>query len=166
MSPEIAWPTATLSPVARARMLAASIPSAAIAEATLDAPFGETWAWLEDLPHSVPEFDRDVSAIRIRSTVDLGDGAQRLRASVSNHGVRWPFTVRLEPGFCLMQASARVYVVIMAAAPEPGDPSRTRFVHVEGVPLPGAGFLTPVLARLVTVDVANIARLARRGFRA
>jgi hypothetical protein len=166
MSPEIAWPTATLGPLARARSLAASIPSAAIAESTLDAPFGETWAWLADLPQSVPEFDRDVSAIRIQSTVDLGDGVQRLRASVSNHGVRWPFTVRLEPGFCLMQARARVYVVIMAAAPETGDPSRTRFVHVEGVPLPGVGFLAPVLGRLVTADLANMARLARRGFRA
>jgi hypothetical protein len=164
MNPDVSWPTATLDPLARARLLAASIPSAARAEATLDAPFAEAWAWLEDLPRSVPSFDRDVSAIRIRSRVDLAGGAQQLAASVSNHGVRWPFTVRLEPGFCLMQARARAYVVVMAAAPEPGDPTRTHFVHVEAVPLPGAGFLRPLLTRLVRADLAAMVRLARNGF--
>jgi hypothetical protein len=164
MSSPIVWPVAGLDPLARARVLAASIPGAASAEATLDAPFDETWAWIEDLPRSVPSFDRDVSAIRIRTRVDRGAGVQDLTAMVRTHGVPFPFDVRLEPGFCLMQARARAYVVVMAAAAVPDDPTRTRMVHVEGVPLPGAAVLRRVIARLVAGDVATLTRLARDGF--
>jgi hypothetical protein len=164
MSPQIAWPTAGLDPLARARVLAAAMPGAAFAQRTVDAPFATTWGWIEDLPRSVPTFDRDVSAIRIRTRVDRGAGVQDLTATVRTHGIPYPFTIRLEPGFCLMQARARAYVVMMAAAPVAGDPSRTRLVHVEGVPLPGAGLLRPVLARLVEGDVNRIAQLARDGF--
>ena len=64
-----------------------------------------------------------------------------------------------------MQARGRVYTVVMAAAPEPGDPTRTRFVHLEALPLPGGRFVRPVLERLVAHDLANLARLARGGFR-
>lgn len=147
MSAPIVWPEAALDPVARARVVAVSIPAAALAETTLSAPFDETWAWISDLSRSVPSFDRDVSAIRIRSRSDVGGGAEELTATVRSHGVPWPFTVRLEPGFCLMQARGRAYVVVMAAVPEPGDPTRTRFVHVEGVALQGTGVLRPVLER-------------------
>lgn len=166
MSAEIAWPAAELDAVARARVLVASMPGAASAETTIDAPFDETWAWIEDLPRSVPSFDRDVSAIRIRTRVDRGDGSAELSATVRTHGlIPYPFTIRLEPGFCLMQARARAYVVVMAAAPVPDDPARTRFLHAEGVPVPGAGLLRPVLARLVEGDLRRIATLARDGFR-
>jgi hypothetical protein len=165
MSPAISWPIASLTPLARARALAAAFPSAALSESTLDASFAETWGFIADLPRSVPRFDRDVSAISIRTRLDIGDGAEHLTATVRNHGVPWPFTVRLEPGFCLMRARGRAYTVVMAAAPEPGDPARTRFVHVEAVPLPGTGFLRPLLARLVAHDVDNLAALARAGFR-
>ena len=166
MSPQVAWPIAALDPIARARVLVASMPGAALAERTIDAPFAEAWAWIEDLPHSVPSFDRDVSAIRIRTRVDHGDGVADLTAAVRTHGlIPYPFTIRLEPGFCLMQARARAYVVVMAAAPVPDDPTRTRMVHAEGVPLPGARLLRPVIARLVDGDVDRIAQIARDGFR-
>ncbi len=165
MSADIIWPAATLSPIARARAIAAAIPSAGIMESTLDAPFAEAWAFLADLPRSVPQFDRDVSSITVRGRVELGDGAEQLRVTVHNHGVPWPFTVRLESGFCLMRARGRLYTVVMAATPDPADPTRTRFVHVEAVPLPGAGFLRPVLAGLARHDVHHLARLARDGFR-
>lgn len=90
---------------------------------------------------------------------------EQLTATVHNHGVPWPFTVRLESGFCLMQARGRAFTVVMAAAPEPGNPECTRFVHIEAVPVPGFRFVRPVLGRLVAHDVSNLARLARRRFR-
>lgn len=163
MSPSIEWPRAGLDPIMRARVLAASIPSAAAAETVLDAPFADTWAWIEDLPRSAPAFDRDVSSIRIRSQVDRGDRVRDLTATVRTHGVPYPFAIRLEPGFCVMQARARAYLVVMAAAPMPGDPGRTRFVHVEGVPWPGTGFLAPVIERLVRADVRALRRIVAAG---
>lgn len=165
MSLDISWPPATLTPLARARALAAAIPSAAWAEVTLDASFGDCWGFVADLPHSVPAFDGDVSSIRIRTRVEIGDGVEQLTATVRNHGVPWPFSVRLEPGFCLMQARSRLYTVVMAAAPEPGDPTRTRFLHLEAIARPGGRFVRPVIERLVAHDVANLVRLARRDFR-
>jgi hypothetical protein len=55
-----------------------------------------------------------------------------------------------------MRASARLYLVGMAAVPE-GD--RTRFRHVEGVPVPGIGrFARPLVRREVAGDLANMAR--------
>jgi hypothetical protein len=159
------WPVAGLDPLARARVLAAALPSAGLAEGVLDAPFDETWRWIEDLPRSVPAFDRDVSAIRIRSRATRADGAEDLTATVRAHGVPYPFAVRMERGFCLMQARARAYLVVMAAAPDPEASGRTRFVHVEGVPVPGSGFLRPVIERLVAADVRSLVRLAREGFR-
>lgn len=165
MSPDISWPPAELTPLVRARALAAAIPSAASAEVTLAAPFADCWRFIADLPHSVPAFDGDVSSLRIRTRVEIGDGVEQLTATVHNHGVPWPFSVRLESGFCLMQARARLYTVVMAAAPEPGDPTRTRFLHVEAVPLLGGRLVRSVIERLVAHDMANLARLAQRGFR-
>ena len=106
MTPSIEWPRAGLDPITRAHVLAASIPSAVAVETILAAPFADIWAWLEDLPRSVPAFDHDVSGIRIRSEVDRGDGVRDLTATVRTHGVPYPFAIRLEPGFCLMQARA------------------------------------------------------------
>lgn len=164
MTPDRTWPTATLDPLRRARVLAAAWPSAAIAETTLDAPFAETWAWIADLPRSVPTFDNDVTGIEIRSRTAV-DGGEELAATVRTHGVPWPFSVRLEDGFCVMTGRARAYLVVMGAMPDPDAPERTRFAHVEAVPLPGTGVVRPVLARLVAADVAHLRRLARTGFR-
>jgi hypothetical protein len=164
VTPDRAWPTATLDPLRRARVLAAAWRSAAIAETTLEAPFAETWDWITDLPHSVPAFDRDVTGIEIRSRAAV-DGGEDLAVTVHTHGVPWPFGVRLEDGFCVMTGRARAYLVVMAAMPDPDAPDRTRFAHVEAVPVPGTGLLRPVLTRLVAADVANLRRLARAGFR-
>ena len=157
-----AWPTATLGPVARARALAASIPSAAWAEEILDAPYDATWRWVRDLEVSVPLFDSQVKRLQVIER-RAEDGAERLRIKAWSMGIGLPFDVRLEEGYCLMQARARLYLVVMAAEPH-DDGRKTRFFHVEAIPLPGLGLMRRAIARGVRADIAKLTRLARRGF--
>jgi len=156
------WPVASLGPIGRARALGASIPSAAWAEGILDAPYDRAWPWVADLEVSVPRFDTQVRRLRVLERRDAA-GAQRLRIAASTFGVAIPFEVRLEDGYCIMQARARLYLVLMAAEPHDGG-RRTRFLHLEAVPLPGTGLLRRHLQRVVDADFANLARLAAAGF--
>jgi hypothetical protein len=159
------WPSASLGPIGRARALGASIPSAAWAEGILDAPYDTAWPWVSDLEVSVPRFDTQVRALRVmeRGAADSADGAQRLRIRATTLGIGFPFEVRLEDGFCLMQARPRLYLVVMAAEPH-DDGARTRFLHLEAVPLPGTRLLRSYLQRVVDADFRNLARLAAQGF--
>jgi hypothetical protein len=156
------WPSAALGPIGRARVLAASIPSAAWTEGILDAPYATAWPWIADLAVSVPRFDTQVRRLRVL-TRRPEDGAERLRVAATSFGVSIPFDVRLEDGFCLMQARARVYLVLMAAEPHDGG-ARTRFMHLEAIPLPGTRLLRAHLQRTVDADFRNLARLAAQGF--
>jgi hypothetical protein len=156
------WPVAELGPIGRARALGASIPSAAWAEGILDAPYATTWSWIADLETSIPRFDSQVRKVRVVERAP-GDGAERLRITASTYGVAFPFDVRLEDGFCLMQARARLYLVLMAAEPHDGG-ARTRFFHLEAIPLPGGRLLRGVLQREVNSDFRNLTRLAADGF--
>ena len=125
------WPVATLGPIARARALAASIPSAAWTEGILDAPYDEAWPWITDLENSVPRFDTQVTKLRVqkRRTGEEA-GTERLEIAATTFGIAFPFDVRLENGFCIMQARARLYLVVMAAEPHDSG-ERTRFLHLE-----------------------------------
>jgi hypothetical protein len=156
------WPTASLGPIARARALAASFPSAAWTEGVLDAPYATTWPWIADLEMSVPRFDTQVRKVRVL-TRRPEDRAERLLLAATTLGVTLRFDVRLEDGFCLMQARARLYLVLMAAEPHDAG-QRTRFFHLEAVPLPGTRPLRGIIQRGVHGDFANLARLAARGF--
>lgn len=147
------WPTATIDTAARARILAAAIPSAAISEVEVDAPFDDVWAWLSALDQAIPTFDPTVAAVEV---VERAGERWRIKASAPYVRVKLPFDVRMEPGFCLMRARWRVYMVAMAATPLPGG--RTRITHVEAVPLPFTRWLRPILARFVRADVAGMAR--------
>ena len=153
----IAWPTASLDPIARAKVLGRAIPSAAWQETTVDVPYEQVWSWISDVERSVPSFDRVVTRLRIRD-VQVVDGAQQLRLSVSNLGIPIPFEARLEDGFCMMQARARLYLVVIAAAPA-DDGHRARILHLEAVPLPGARVFRRWLQREVNNDLANMTRL-------
>ena len=156
------WPLPFLGPIARARVLAASIPSAAWTEGVLDAPYDTAWPWIADLETSVPTFDTQVRRVRVGARWPE-DGAQRLRLTASTLGVPVRFDVRLEDGYCLMQARARLYLVVMAAEPHDGG-ERTRFLHLEAVPLRGARPLRRHLQRVVAEDFSNLSRLAAGGF--
>jgi hypothetical protein len=156
------WPVATFGPIARARALGASIPSAAWTEGILDAPYDTAWPWVTDLEVSVPSFDTQVRKVRVLERTPAS-GAERLRITASTFGIAFPFDVRLEDGFCLMQARARLYLVLMAAEPHDGG-AQTRFFHLEAVPLPGTRWLRGYLQRVVDADFRNLARLAAQGF--
>jgi len=156
------WPTAALGPIGRARALAASVPSAAWTEGILDAPYATAWPWIADLAVSVPRFDTQVRKLRVLARRPE-DGAERLRVAATSFGITIPFDVRLEDGFCLMQARARLYLVVMAAEPHDGG-ARTRFMHLEAIPLPGTRLLRARLQRVVDADFRNLARLAAHGF--
>jgi hypothetical protein len=120
------WPMARLDCVARLRALAASLPGTVMQERVLDAPFDDVWGFVSDLETAAPEFDRDVSRVRV-----VRASGERLRIHAWTPGVPVPlgFDVTLRPGWCWMVSTPRLYVVGMAAAPE-GD--RTRFGHLEG----------------------------------
>jgi hypothetical protein len=126
------WPVASLSPIGRARALAAGLPGAVIQEGMIDAPYAEVWGFIADLERSVPTFDEDVARLRI---VDRDGTRLRIRARSSWRlaGVPIGFDVDLEDGWCWMVGRPRVYVVAMAAEPDPDDPGRTRYAHLEGV---------------------------------
>ena len=146
----IRWPEADLTPVTRARVLAAAIPGAGYQEVTFDVPYADAWPRLADLERSVPAADKLVRAIRMTSRVRLDDGAEELRfRAVSPLGLVTPFTARLEDGFCLMQATRRLYLVVMAA--EPTADGRTRFGQIEAVPRRAGWLLRPIM-RLTTAD--------------
>jgi hypothetical protein len=156
------WPVASMGPIARAVALGASIPGAAWAEDILDAPYDVVWPWIADLEMSVPRFDTQVRKLRVLER-RVEDDAERLRITASSFGISVPFIVRLENGFCLMQARARLYMVLMAAEPHDAG-TRTRFFHLEAVPLPGARVLRGRLQRAVAADLRNLVRLAAQGF--
>jgi hypothetical protein len=122
-----AWPTARLDPIAKLRVLEASLPGVAMRERVIDAPFDDVWGFVSDLEASVPEFERDVARLRV-----VRAEGDRLRVHSWSPGVPVPlgFDVTLRPGWCWMVS--RLYVVGMAAVPEGERGERTRFGHLEG----------------------------------
>lgn len=130
------WPTATLSPAARLRALAAGLPGVVVEQRELEAPVAQVWAFIADLPRSVPTFDESVASLEIVSR----EGTRLTVRARSGWGIgRVPlvFDVDLEPGWCWMVSRPRLYVVGMAAEPHPDDDGRTVFTHLEGVPFGG-----------------------------
>ena len=160
--PETGWPVASLDPIGRAKVLAAAIPSAAFHHGVIDAPYDVVWPWVIDLEHSTPRFDSQVDRVVIRHREEQGD-VTHLRMSATSHGISLPFRARIEDGFCMMAGRARLYLVVMAAVPEDGG-ERTRFLHMEAIPLPGTVRLRRFIQHEVDSDFSNLQRLAGAGF--
>jgi len=140
-------------------VLAAAV-AGGFAEVVLEVPYTRAWAWLSDLERSVPAFDTQVDRLRIRSRRPDSDGTGELISlTATNHRLPVPFTARLEDGWCLMQARARAFIVVMAAVAE--GPERTRYAHLEAVPLPGGRFLQRRLTRDVHHDIDGIRTLLK-----
>jgi hypothetical protein len=145
------WPTVELGPLERLRVMARVLPGVWMEERLLDAPFDEVWGFLSDLERA-PEFDTDLHSVKVVSR-EADRLKIRVRAEVL--GVAMPPTpvaVELREGWCWMRSP--LYVVGMAAAPE-GD--RTRFGHLEGVPLHG-----PPSVQNLLRPVAWVSRLRHR----
>lgn len=150
------WPSATLDPIRRARVMAAVVPGG-FAEVVLDVPYELAWSWLSDLERSIPAFDAQVDRLRISARRPQRDGiGEHISFTAHNHHVPIPFTARLENGWCAMQTRGRLFVVVMAATPESGD--RTRYAQLEAVPRPGGRLLTQRLTRDVQHDIEGIRR--------
>ena len=127
------WPIAPLGNITRAHVLAAAMPGTWIEERVIAAPFDDVWRYVSDFERSVPEFEGDVSAVRI--TRREGNRL-RLRANAS-----WKFLwlpiwldVAVHRGWCLMRSLPQAYVIVMAA--EPAGPRSTRLAVVEGIVVP------------------------------
>ena len=151
------WPDATLDPIRRLHVVAAGLPNAGIGEVVVDRPYDEVWPWMMDLERSVPTFDSVVQRIRVRGTGS--DGRLRITAWQRGNPLPMPFVVTVEDGWCLMQARARAFVVLMAAVPL--DDGRTRYAHAEAVPIPGTGRLRARLQRMVDADLRGVVEAFR-----
>ncbi|HVB94869.1 MAG TPA: hypothetical protein VND67_11130 [Acidimicrobiales bacterium] len=156
------WPVASLDPIGRAKVLAASIPSAAFHLGVIDAPYEAVWSHAIDFENFTPQFDSQVDRVVIHNRAEEGD-VTHLRMTATSHGISLPFRVRIEDGFCMMRGQARLYLVVMAAVPEDGG-ARTRFLHMEAIPRPGAGQFRRSIQREVDSDFSNLKRLAESGF--
>jgi hypothetical protein len=142
-----AWPVATLDRIARLRALAAGLPGTAVHERVIDAPFDLVWGFVSDLERSVPEFDREVSRVRIVRS----DGERvRIHSWAPYLPVPLPFDVTLRPGWCWMVGDPQIYVVGMAAE-DTGD-GRTRFGHLEGLVVGGPGPVRRAAAPLLRLS--------------
>jgi hypothetical protein len=148
------WPTAYLDPVRQLRVLSQVYPGVGLVERILDTSYERVWSFLADLERSVPTFDPMVRSLRILSR----DGEHLTVATQMPHlPIPLRFEVELRDGWCLMRA--RTYLVGMAAIPIEGD--RTRYAHLEGLPLrrPAAlRPLRPLFRRIVTGDINGITR--------
>ena len=159
-----AWPTATLSPSARLRVVAAGLPGVVYERRVFDAPFEQVWDFIADLPRSVPTFDHSVDSLEVLSR----EGTRlRARARSGWRFVRVPLALRHRPrtGVVLDGVAApRCYVVGMAAEPDPDDAGRTVFTHLEGVPHRGrilgpvVRAIRPIQRRHVRSDLDGMAR--------
>jgi hypothetical protein len=130
------WPAAELDAIRRLRVLAAAVPGAVVAEATLDAPFELVWAVAGDLEGELPRYLRDVRSFRITRAAGT-----RLEADARGYaGLRARFDIVLRPGWCVMRS--RFLLGAMAAAPD-GD--RTRFAFLAAVHVPAQPALAPAL---------------------
>ena len=152
ISPE-AWPAATLDGVRRLEVLAAVLPGVHLESRVVDLPFERVWTFMSDIERNVPRFDRDVASVHVTHRHE-----NRLRiVTRTRRGLVIPFQVDIEPGFMLMQAPARAYVVGSAAHALGAD--RTRYAHLEGVPRQVGRLRETRTARHVVADVEGIARL-------
>ena len=143
------WPTVDLEPLERLRVLARVLPGVWMEERVLDAPFERVWNFASDLERA-PEYDTDVHSIKIVSR-EQDHWRIRVRADLFGIGLpSVPVDVEMAEGFCWMRSA--LYVVGMAAAPE-GD--RTRFGHLEGVPLRGSQAVQRLLKPVAWVSRAR-----------
>ena len=157
--PQPQWPEGRLDAIARLRVVETAVRGLGTSERVIEAPYRQVWDFVSDLEHAVPAFDTLVRKMRVRGRTPVHGGGERLDVLSWSPGspVAMPFDVHMEDGLCLMRARGRLFFVGMAAVPE--GPGRTRFRHVEGVPLPGSRLLRPVFRRTSRSDLGHLARI-------
>jgi len=131
-----AWPEAQLDPIRRMRILAASIPGAAMAETVIAQPFERVWAVASDLEGELPHLIRDFRTVR----VSPGEKGRLVLHARGYLGQRARFDVVLRPGWCWMQS--RFLLGGMAAAPHPDG---TTVALLGGLRQPGIRAMQPLV---------------------
>jgi hypothetical protein len=153
----MSWPDATLDPIRRLRVMAAVVPGSVVVEAVLDAPLAEVWAVATGFEEYLHRFELGIRSAHIAARSG-GDGEERLDLRIRTViGLPMRMDVLLRPGWCWMEARPRTYTVGLAAV---ADGARTRFGHLEGVPLPGGRFAAPLIRRSMSGDLRRIEALA------
>lgn len=111
-----------IDPVDRLAILAAALPSAAVAQRRIAAPFDAVWRVIADLEHATPRYEPGV--VRVRVTEQHGELLRLLVQDTA--GREHAVDARLRPGWCLMQSAT---VVTAFAARRLG--SQTLLAHLE-----------------------------------
>jgi hypothetical protein len=152
------WPTATLDPIRRLRVLAGSVPGATLVEQTLDAPLDDVWAVATGFETYLHRFEGGIRSARVLAARGPEDDRAidlRIQTIV---GLPMRMDVIVRPGYCWMEARPRIYVVGLAAI---ADGQRTRFAHVEGLPVPGGKLAGPLIRLAMASDLRRIEALAQ-----
>ena len=149
-----AWPTATLDPVSRMRVLAAGLPYCAVRETVLRAAFERVWTFLSDLESNTERYESTVTEVRVLSRAADGPNERLQVASRSLPGVWMKLDVLMQPGFCVMHSP--LGQIGFAAHPE--SETATRLIHFEGSPLLGR-LVRPFYHWNVGRDFARLAEL-------
>ena len=151
-------PGATLDPIRRLRVLAQSVPGATLIEQLLDAPLDDVWAVATDFPTYLHRFEGGIRSARVLAAHGPDDDRAidlRIQTIV---GLPMRMNAIVRPGYCWMEARPRLYVVGLAAI---ADGARTRFAHVEGLPVPGGRLLAPLIRLAMAGDLRRIEALAQ-----
>jgi len=124
-----AWPTVSLDPVAKMRVLASGLPNVAIDETVFDVPFDRLWSFIEDLESNTPRFEGVVNRLRI-----LERHGEQIRLEARTPLGLWiTFDCVLRSGWCIMRSGSGQ--IGMAAHAE--SATQTRFIHFENSSLFG-----------------------------
>jgi hypothetical protein len=132
------WPTVTLDPVRRLRVMAAAIPGAYVTERIIPAPFDQVWAIAADLEHEFGRYQPDMRHVRVVRS----DGTRMVALARSRFGFRARFDVVSSPGWCWMQS--RLLLIGVAATPVEGG---TLVAVTGGVRVPGRAAILPLFVR-------------------
>ncbi|WP_407911464.1 hypothetical protein [Kitasatospora sp. NE20-6] len=130
------WPVADFDSVRALRVLATTVPGAAVHETLLPTSLEDVWAVAADLAGAMPQWLPDIRTVSVSP-----DGGEAV--VVGHSRLRARFDIELRPGWCLMQSR---YLLGGMAAVEEAD--GTRFAFLGAFRVPAAGVLGAALRPL------------------
>ena len=133
------WPSITLDPVRRLRVVAAGVRGAAVTERVVAADLAEVWAMLTDFEGGFTRVQPDMRQVRVLSSVT--DRVELL--ATSRHGMRARLVGVERFGWCWLQS--RFLIIAMAATQE--ATGGTRVALTGGVRVPSRAAIVPVGVR-------------------
>lgn len=133
------WPSTTLDPVRRLRVVAAGVRGAAVTERVVSAELFKVWSTLTDFEHGFTRVQPDMRQVRV-----LSRSADRVELlATSRHGMRARLVGIERPGWCWLQS--RFLIIAMAATAE--ATGGTRVALTGGVRVPSRAAVVPIGVR-------------------